>query len=317
MRKRIICVLLIVFMCMSLCGCESAAVKQAKEAVAAIGTVSIDSGSAILNAEALFGQLSVEEKASFSSAQQLQDSRAQYEELVSKAIISSLDQGDYDGALELVKSLDKDTVSAISESVATRLLQVLAWFGASKFEQMDFKDGATKSKTAGKIVGLLSIPSSCEYADIGKILSSISEFLIMYQDCGDFCAINEGVDQEAITSALQKVNDGFENSSKFYLELGAMELLAIIDTISYNGSENKAIEYIDSLSAEYAGLVVLLGGIESKNNTAIKEGALAMQDAGETQMALAELYAEILKARIEIMAMFGAWDCINGINARL
>lgn len=85
--KRIICLLLVLSMCVSLGGCgKSKAAKEAENAIAAIGEVTLDSGEAIKNAEKLYNILTDAEKADVKNRLTLVEAKEAFTELQSQII---------------------------------------------------------------------------------------------------------------------------------------------------------------------------------------------------------------------------------------
>lgn len=84
--KKIICALLILTLCVTLYACgKSEAVVAAEEAISAIGTVTIDSGELIANAEKLYGILTDDEKSQVTNRITLADARETFDNLVAEA----------------------------------------------------------------------------------------------------------------------------------------------------------------------------------------------------------------------------------------
>ena len=314
--KRIVALLLCIAMLTLLCGCDSKALKEAKKSAKAIGEVTVDSGDAITAAESLYAALTDEEKSKFDCYQELLDSRAAYEGKVATAVQSLLDDGDYESALQKVQSLDKTTISNISKGISERLLQVLAWFSMSDFGDMDFEDGMKKAQIASDIAGFLEIPASSEYSELQKHLSAVADFLTKYQGYGDMCGI-VGKYDEGITSAEEAIQIAFSNSSKTGLELGTAKLLAEINKISYQGTEEAALNYIDGVTSVYSGFVGVLSGIELRSDSLYKEGLTMAKDGLEVSIECAEKYAEILKEYMTIIAQYMDWKCLDGVKISL
>ena len=89
--KKAISLLLVLTMCLSLCACgKSKAAQEAQDAIAAIGTVTLDSEEAILYAEKLYGILTDNEKESVENRLTLVDAREEYDRLVQEAIEEEL-----------------------------------------------------------------------------------------------------------------------------------------------------------------------------------------------------------------------------------
>lgn len=78
--KKIVSLVLVLVMCLCLCACgKTQAVKDAEAAIAAIGTVTADSGDAIANAEKLYGILTESEKATVENRLILVEAKEAYE----------------------------------------------------------------------------------------------------------------------------------------------------------------------------------------------------------------------------------------------
>lgn len=87
MLKRIFAIILVIALCIPLCACgKSEAVKAAEEAINSIGAVSLDSESAILNAEKLYNLLTDAEKAEVSNRLTLVDAREAYDKLLAEQV---------------------------------------------------------------------------------------------------------------------------------------------------------------------------------------------------------------------------------------
>lgn len=79
--KRFGLLLLCAVFCFTLVACESEAVKNTKSAIDAIGTVTLDSESAILKAENLYNSLSDSEKGDITNYRVLEAARSAYDDL--------------------------------------------------------------------------------------------------------------------------------------------------------------------------------------------------------------------------------------------
>ena len=108
--KKAISLLLALAMCLSLCACgKSKAAQEAQDAIAAIGTVTLDSEEAILYAEKLYGILTDNEKESVENRLTLVDAREEYDRLVQEAIEEELAAAAAAEAAALQAKLDAAT----------------------------------------------------------------------------------------------------------------------------------------------------------------------------------------------------------------
>lgn len=91
--KRIIALALVLVMVLSLCACgKSEEVKAAEAAITAIGEVTLQSGKAIEEAEALAEALTAEDKEKVENLETLSQARADYDALVEEVANGILDQ---------------------------------------------------------------------------------------------------------------------------------------------------------------------------------------------------------------------------------
>lgn len=91
--KKIVSIFLVVVMCLCLAACgKSEAVKNAEEAIAAIGEVTVDSGDAIANAEKYYNVLTETEKAEVENRMALSDAKELFEDLIGEIVYNNANE---------------------------------------------------------------------------------------------------------------------------------------------------------------------------------------------------------------------------------
>ena len=117
--KKAIAVLLMVIMTLSLAACgKSQAVKDAEAAITAIGEVTLDSASAITNAEKLYNGLSEKDAKAVENYSELTAAKEKYNSLVYDAAIGNMGNYDFDKAISLLESIPsyKDAKEKLAEA---------------------------------------------------------------------------------------------------------------------------------------------------------------------------------------------------------
>lgn len=102
--KRTFTLFLALALCLCLCACKSEEAKNAESLISAIGTVTLDSESAITAAEEAYAALSEEDKANVENYALLTDARSTYEEAVAQAQIAA--------AQELIDAIGEVTLDS-------------------------------------------------------------------------------------------------------------------------------------------------------------------------------------------------------------
>lgn len=124
--KKLVAIILVLAMCLSLCACgKSKNAVAAEKGIEAIGTVSLESGAAIAEAEALYAALTEEEKEEVENYAVLESARNEYNGLLvadAEAKIDLIDLSDpnANGALEAAKAaydaLPEDVKAQVSNA---------------------------------------------------------------------------------------------------------------------------------------------------------------------------------------------------------
>ncbi len=91
MMKRVFLCLLCVCLCFALLACKSEEVKNVEELIEDIGKVSLDSGDAIAEAEEAYDELSKDDKKKVENYDDLEDARADYNELAVEYVEDLID----------------------------------------------------------------------------------------------------------------------------------------------------------------------------------------------------------------------------------
>ena len=113
--KRFLTFLLVLVFTLSLCGCgKTKDASAAEQAIAAIGTVTLDSEDAILNAEKLYGILTDKEKESIKNRIDLVNAREEYDRLVLEAQ-EEAQQEIFDVAIPVMDEFISDALTSVSD----------------------------------------------------------------------------------------------------------------------------------------------------------------------------------------------------------
>ena len=107
--KRLGVFVLMIAVLLTLTACKRQAVKDIETAIDGIGTVSLESGASISQAEQLLEELTEEEKEDVVNLHVLAEARENYERLVAEKISSQLTCGEWIDVLANLEKVDKAT----------------------------------------------------------------------------------------------------------------------------------------------------------------------------------------------------------------
>jgi len=220
--KKVFCAILAIIMCVCIVSCgKSDAVVAAEDAIAAIGTVTLESEEAILEAEKLYNLLTDDEKEKVENRVVLVDARETFDEL----------------AAAEEKRLEEERINAALPELQEALVVLDDMLSTLEFV----------TKYAGNVNGA----GSMKFAD------SFTNGMLTAFDNIDFALIEAGVPEAA--ESLKEIKTNCDNVAIMLIDMGQRQSAENVpdikslsyDTINMIGTYlEEQIEFVDGLLAE-------------------------------------------------------------------
>ena len=305
MMKKFVCIALALISGFVLTGCKSQAVRTTERQISSIGEVTMESGSVIGEAESSYAVLSSEEQETVENYQTLTDARSTYEKMALDSFVNAIETGDYETGNEIAEKLDDTTLADIGYAMiayGTDQAYGHLWYYEGNDEYID---DAAISKISGivdcaKAIGSrMNIPEDNEFSPVMEFLQVFHDYMnneIQYFDLAILHSKTSG-----LAYPMSDFVDALNSGSRTQLYSSFYEIQDFKYQLDYPGTNEFAIQYVDSVNEFYNGALKIISSIETGNSSLFDSGLAELKKGAEPQADLGRLAASSLEKNLVLL----------------
>ena len=273
--KKVLRIILVLMMCIPLVSCENKAVQEVVDKIDSINEITFESVDAINEAERLYEELSEKEQEKVTNYSALEKARSDYETFVSNEIRNSWNLGNYKEVSEYLSLIDESTAEQMSPEIVDNIINY--------FDNIDiFKEPQEN------IISILNIAESVAFStekDKSSVISILKMIESFQEENGQYADFVELYNQYSgqIYSIAERYEKYRSYSFTISIEYEYMKMVELCKQISYSGSEEYAVKFVQSAYEMRDGMGLILDGMKQKDKAKRDNGLGQVISALENQ----------------------------------